>query len=263
MPERLLHIGNVLRTRLQGFFDYSLDADANPLEIRHAVLDELERKVQPIGRGRRVFPFNRVVIRVKESQDGRPALEAAFGGMDLRLKERLTELQCEIPESLEVKIAFTRKAPADWPPGRLYSIDLHVQPDAAPVRQAEPAPRSLSVTVVKGCATQEVYTLTDRILSIGRTPEPVDEMGRLRRNHVAFLDAVDGVTETVGRAHARLQFDSAAGEYRLFDEGSSNGTFIVRDGHTISVPPRDPRGVRVRPGDEIQLGRALIRLAEA
>jgi len=71
---------------------------------------------------------------------------------------------------------------------------------------------------------------------------------------------VDGVTETVGRAHARLRFDRACGAYRLYDEGSSNGTAILRDGDVITVARRDPRGVRVRTGDEIQVGRALLRI---
>jgi hypothetical protein len=47
---------------------------------------------------------------------------------------------------------------------------------------------------------------------------------------------------------------------RLFDEGSRNGTAILRDGEVIAVHRRDPRGVRVRSGDEVRLGRALIRI---
>ena len=75
-----------------------------------------------------------------------------------------------------------------------------------------------------------------------------------------YQSLVDGVTETVGRAHARLRFDPAAREYRLFDDGSSNGTSIIRGGTTIAVPARDPRGVRVQSGDEVQVGRAVIRV---
>ena len=52
----------------------------------------------------------------------------------------------------------------------------------------------------------------------------------------------------------------ATGEYRLFDDGSSNGTAIIRGGETIAVPPRDPRGVRVQSGDEVQVGRAVIKV---
>jgi hypothetical protein len=38
---------------------------------------------------------------------------------------------------------------------------------------------------------------------------------------------------------------------------------LLRGGRTIRVPPRDPRGLRVQSGDEVQLGRALIRLTIA
>ena len=46
----------------------------------------------------------------------------------------------------------------------------------------------------------------------------------------------------------------------MFDEGSSNGTHVIRAGTSIAVPARDPRGVRVRSGDEIQFGRARVRI---
>jgi hypothetical protein len=88
-------------------------------------------------------------------------------------------------------------------------------------------------------------------------------MGRVRFNHVAFEDTRDGVTETVGRAHARLQLDRASGRYHLFNEGSSNPTSIIRGGRMIRVAPRDPRGVRVQSGDQLQLGRAVLRVTIA
>ena len=95
---------------------------------------------------------------------------------------------------------------------------------------------------------------------VGRGVEPVDHAGRVRRNHVAFVEEADEVAETVGRAHARFRWNAAAGEYRVFDEGSSNGTYVLRGGASIRVPARDPRGVRVRSGDEIQFGRARVRI---
>ncbi len=114
--------------------------------------------------------------------------------------------------------------------------------------------------MLRGATTANTYTFTDSTISIGRSTDPTDELGRVRRNRVAFLDTVDGVTETVGRAHARLRFDGPTEGYRLFDEGSSNGTSIIRAGTTIAVPPRDPRGVRVQSGDEVVIGRAVIRV---
>ena len=78
-------------------------------------------------------------------------------------------------------------------------------------RGSEPRVRRLHISVVKGAATEESYSFTESVISIGRTAEPTDERGRVRRNDVAFLDEVDGITETVGRAHARLQMDRDRG----------------------------------------------------
>jgi len=75
-------------------------------------------------------------------------------------------------------------------------------------------------------------------------------------SHVAFEDA----NSSVSRAHARLKFDPVRRKYQLLDEGSVHGTLIVRRGETIQVPRRDPRGVLVQSGDEIQLGEASVRI---
>jgi hypothetical protein len=256
---RLSDIGKEWQSRLKGFFESPLGADAHPLEIFQAVLDELERKAQPVGRGGRTFPYSRILVRVASAHADRPTIEAVFRDLEARLRERLGELRSEVPRALEVKVAFLKKAPADWPDGQLYSLECHADVEPPRTVREESGHAALRVTVVKGAAAQEEYTFTDALIAIGRTAEPADELGRVRRNHVVFLDAVDGVTETVGRAHARVQRDGK--EYRIFHEGTSNATFIVRSGTPILVPPRDPRGVRLQSGDEVQLGRAIIRLA--
>jgi pSer/pThr/pTyr-binding forkhead associated (FHA) protein len=257
---RLSAIGKEWQTRIKRFFDSPLDADAKPLEICQAALDEIESRVQPVGRGRRVFPYNRVIVRVRPAGADRAALEACFAALPARVHERLAELQCATIGALDIKVTFLKKAPPDWPPEQLFAVDGHA--DAAVPSTGGEGPRtpSLHVLVLKGAASDESYTFTEPTVSIGRTPEPTDDRGHVRRNRVAFLDVIDGVTETVGRAHARLRFEPGTGEYRLYDEGSSNGTSIVRDGAAIPVPARDPRGVRVKSGDEVQIGRAVIRV---
>jgi hypothetical protein len=263
VTDRLSHvsrIGKDLQSRLRRFFDSPLDADAKPLEVCQAVLDEIECKLQPVGRGRRVFPYNRLVVRVRQTSADRPALEAVLATLDRRLRERLAELRCEAPEPLDVKLAFVKEAPPEWMPDQMFAIDYHTEAEVPPASRVKPRPPAVQVTILKGAATDKAYTFREPVISIGRTAEPSDDLGRVRRNRVVFLDTIDGVTETVGRAHARLCYDSRNGEYRLFDERSSNGTSIIRDGATIPVPSLDPRGIRVRSGDEVHLGRAAIRV---
>ena len=52
------------------------------------------------------------------------------------------------------------------------------------------------------------------------------------------------VNQTVSREHARITWDGAEACYWLRDEGSAYGTRIFRDGRSIDVSGRDPRGVR-------------------
>ena len=86
MKERLQEFGRDLHTRVREFFDQPLTADATPLDLLLASLDEVERRVQPVGRGRRLFPYNRIVIRVAGVTADRFAIDAVFASFDDRLR---------------------------------------------------------------------------------------------------------------------------------------------------------------------------------
>lgn len=249
-----------LGRRLTAFFDAPLAPDAAPLEIVRAVLDDVERHVEGVGRGRRVFPYREVEIQVVGPDCKAPRLHAAFRGIDARIRERLQEVRCEVPEPLAIGLEVFCERPENWSEGQILAVIYRgdTTPESAPA-MAEPARPVLKLVVVKGQATAPEYRFTDASIAIGRSADLVDDHGRVRRNRVAFTDAVDGVTETVGRAHARLVADPRGG-YRVIDDGSRNGTSIVRDGEVIPVHRQDPRGVRIRPGDEIQVGRAVLRV---
>jgi len=243
---------------LKKFFDAPLEHDATPLEICEAVLEDVEERVLPLGRGRRTFPYTRLLVRVRQNGHDPAALHAASSDLDRRILERLAELRCDAPRSLDVSVAMLETVPASWPPDRVFDIEYQREPDAR--AESRPTPPVLHVAVLKGTAVEPSFTFREPVVAIGRTDEPTDDLGRMRRNRVAFTDVRDGVTETVGRAHARLRYDASSGSYLLFDDGSSNGTAIVRDGMTIPVSRLDPRGIRVQSGDEIQVGRARLRI---
>lgn len=251
--------GKDVHTRIRTFFDTPLGPDATPLEIAQAALDVVERQVQPVGRGRRVFPHQGIAIGVLASDDAAPAVLAAFQDFRARVLERLAELRCEANSGVHVDVTCVAEPPADWTAGQLFDV-RYVSAPSPELSSPAVEPPALHVTVLAGTIAEGPDTFREATVSIGRTADPSDDKGRLRRNRIAFLDAVDGVNETVGRAHARLRRDPANGEYRLFDEGSRNGTSILRDGEMIVVHARDPRGVRVRSGDEIHLGRAVLRI---
>jgi len=237
------------------FLDPPLGPDAPPLEIRAAVVDAIAKQVVILGLERRVFPYDRIVVRVLAPPDKLP-LEKVFTDLEPRVRDRLREIRCDVPHALSLRVSFLRKAPPRWTPSQLFSIDYGARRDDVGSISSTPSSLPLvRVTVLKGTATKKVYVFREPIILIGRTAEPTDTSGRVRRNHVAFDDR----NSTVSRAHARLKYDKARAEYRLLDEGSRRGTRVVR-GETLMRVPRDPRGVRIRSGDEIQCGDASVRV---
>lgn len=245
------------RARLRSFFDAPLAPDAAPLELLHAALDELERKAQAAGRGSRVFPYTRVVVHVAQRGGDRAAIEAVFAALDERLRDRLAEIRCSMPPSIAASVVVAEGA--DGAP--LVRVECSGDPGVPAAAPASLRLPELRLRVVKGQCERADYTFAGGIVAIGRGADPTDASGRVRRNDVAFLDAHDGASETVARAHARIELDPALGAYVVFDESSSNPTYVVRGGRSLRVSPRDPRGVRLQSGDELQIGRAVLRVS--
>jgi len=82
-------------------------ADSNELLLLHrAILAEVESKVQIVARGRRVFPFARVVVTLVAAEAERRAiLQAAFGerlGADIR--EAMEGSECDLPRGFSVEV---------------------------------------------------------------------------------------------------------------------------------------------------------------
>jgi hypothetical protein len=226
-------------------------ADSNELLLLHrALLAEVEAKVQIVARGRRVFPFARVVVTLVAAEaERRTLLQAAFGerlGADIRAG--LEGSQCELPRGFSVEV---RTAEAGL---RAFDIAYSVEPVKT---QAAAAPVA-RVILVKGKTESSEYTLSKVRTNIGRMTELTDADHRVvRRNDVVFEEGADEANATVSRKHAHIRLD--AGDYRLCDDGSEFGTRVFRDGRPIEVPAGDRRGEKLRPGDEIYLGRACLR----
>jgi hypothetical protein len=251
-------MGRDLQSRLRDFFDSPVGDDAAPIELLETTLDRLERKVQPAGRGRRIFPYDRITVRIAQRGGDPAAIDAIFAQLEERLRNRLAEMNCDAPDALAIDVSLSDTA--GEPPPPVLTVECVRTPDERPAPPRSDAVPTVTIQIAKGKCEAAEYVFQEPLIAIGRTPEPSDAFGLVRRNHVAFLDVRDGTTETVGRAHARLQLDPGSGHYLLFNEGSSNPTSILRGGRPITVAPRDPRGVRVQSGDQIQLGRALLRI---
>jgi FHA domain-containing protein len=236
-----------------------------PLEIVHAILDAVDREIQPTGRGTRAFPFNRIKVSVPApSKQARGRLEAVLAGeipLQARIVERLRSAGCS-PPPVVVSISYVDRAEDTW---RSPDFDLEfarvTQPEASvDTRKRDSKPAPIEVTVVRGVTDQSTYALAAARIDVGRCAEVRDHLNRLiRTNHIAFTEGAADVNETVSRQHAHIAYESRTGHFRLHDDGSGHGTGIVRDGRTISVP-RGSRGVRLQSEDEIVLGEARVRI---
>lgn len=261
--DRARQLSRTLAVGIRRTVDPPLDAEATPLDLGLAVLEAIERRVQPAGKGRRVLPDHAVRVRVLAADAAEErALRTVLDSVREAAIARLRELRCEIPPGFRVDVSYVRSRPAAWDPAQRLAIDFPAHPRTAPgAPSAATPPPALKVTVTAGTATRATYTFTERVIRIGRAETPVDSLGRVRRNDIAFLESDDARNRTVTRGHAEIRYERQRREYRLFDEGSANGTRVLRGGEPIEVPPRDPVGVALLPGDELQFGTAAVRIA--
>lgn len=238
-------------------------APRQPLEIVHALLEDLEHHVQPAGRGTWVFPFNRVTVEfLAPTREARAQVSGVVGSPEA-LRDRIAAKlgpACK-PGALEVRVRYRPSAGAHWTHPE-YHLDLEQIAMPAPV--VEPAPAvvasAIELTIVSGAADRRRFTFgTDRI-DIGRGVDVIDSRQRvLRRNLIAFADDGDAANQTVSRRHAHVLHRAPSREYRVYDDGSARGTSIFRKGVTIPVPS-GTRGVGLQSDDEIILGQARLRV---
>jgi hypothetical protein len=237
------------------------------LEIVHAVIDCAERQVQEGGRGRRVFPFNRMTVHLlagPRDHERRARYAALFDGppsITERVREALTSAGCRV-DGLTVIVAFAPKRSAQW-----IAQEFHVEFDrvaAVPggaTAGASSEPPRITLTVTNGKAAKRAYELRQARIDIGRRAEVLDARQKLiRKNDVAFAEDGPDANQSVSRRHAHIAYDEERREYRVCDDRSAHGTSVIRDGKTIPIPA-GPRGVRLKAGDEILLGQARIKIS--
>jgi hypothetical protein len=254
-------ISNTVEAAVEGMIGRSGLA---PLEIIHAVVDRAEQQVQEIGRGRRVFPFNRVKVHVL-ARPGDKTARARFGAvaegppsLAERLQGRLQSLGCTAHD-ITVDVVYASRAGADW-----HAPEFHIEFDrtalATRVVAAPVPPLQMRVTVIDGKTDKRAYTFRGGRIDIGRRTDVLDTHQRLvRRNHVAFADDDSDVNHSVSRRHAHVIWKPEKREYRLCVDQSAHGTSILRDGRTVRVPSGE-RGVRLQSGDDMLLGQARLHV---
>lgn len=134
------------------------------------------------------------------------------------------------------------------------------QEAAATSRRALTPLAPARLVTINGISNAPNFAVDGPHANIGRESEVVDAQGRtVRRNDVFFTERAHDANASVSRSHAHIRFDQVAGEWRIYDDGSSLGTSVFRHGRRVEVPAHSSRGVLLRPGDEIYLGQVRLR----
>jgi hypothetical protein len=241
--------------------DFIASGAREPLEIVHSIVEAVDPEIQAGGRGRRVFPFNRITLSVlAPSRDARARFEAVVAGeppLRQRIVDRLRSAGCEVVD-LAVEVVYVTRAQKSWK-HPAFQIDFaRVTPVGAADVRPDPKDTRLELTISRGVAERRTYAFMARRIDLGRCAEVRDSRNRLiRTNHVAFAEGSGDVNQSVSRQHAHIGY--ASGDYRLYDDRSAHGTSILRNGKTVAVPTGS-RGVRLHSGDEIVLGEARVRI---
>jgi hypothetical protein len=234
-------------------------------EIRLALLDEIKSKSHRVA-GRRVFAHNLARVQLL----GVPEKQAAAFQGDFfpkyfaqELKSGLSRANYRFPDDLRVEFRTSPRLPdphESW-------IQVETEAIAPPAGEnAARSDRPAKLVVVKGTASRPELLLKKQRTNIGRTVEISRIDGPSRRNDLAFTEDTE-INRSVSREHAHILYHRDVGEYRLYNDrwykgaGKPHGNcglWIIRDGLSQEVH-RNPRGIKLLPGDEIQLGQALIR----
>jgi hypothetical protein len=232
-----------------------------PFEVVQGVLEAVQQRLEPAGRGTSVFPFNRIKLWVVAAdRDAR----ARFAGvledsptLQERIVNRLQQLGCDVA-GLHIKVVYVAQAEPGW-----TTPEFHIEFARGAVDQPRnelPSTSELRLTVASGSADKPSYALALDRINLGRCADVRDSRNRLvRTNHVVFREGAGAINESVSRCHAHIEYSERSRDYRISDDRSAHGTAIVREGRTIGVPAGS-RGVRLQSGDEVILGEARLRV---
>jgi hypothetical protein len=265
ISELIERIGRTVFEAPFGATAQTLSDSPEVAEIRIAVLDEVRKRIQRAG-GKSLFPYNIVQIVIRTSAPGASVFERDFFRrfFDEEVRKSLARDSCRFPDDLRIEIRVTGEDPGaqeNW---------LQIETLAEDFRPSESEPararRTARLVVISGVANKPEIPLQKNRTNIGRLVDVYKSEGLSRRNDLAFA-ADSSVNRTVSREHAHILHDKKTGEYRLFNDRwyqrgnkaeNNCGLWIVRDGMGQEVH-RDTRGTRLLPGDEIHLGKAVLR----
>lgn len=234
------------------------------IQIAEDVLDEVALQVEPTAGEARTFPYGRVFVKIAVPEGRAAAARAVLAhapDLRARVEERLLAAGCAPAEARpELVLEVLEGVPPPTWNGRDFELGYGPSRRRKPAPEPPAAPPAVRLQVLEGSTGERrTHTLQLETIRIGRTASVADRARRTRRENDLVFDEEGAANATVSRTHAHLQWSADEQVFRLHDDGSTQGTHVLRDGRTLEVPGTGGRGVAVRSGDVLVLGRARVR----
>ncbi len=264
----LRRIEKTMDDRLRAIFSGGREAPGSreAIELYRDALEQIAGRATAGKRGGRMFPFNLITIQLAAANaERKTVLETLFdaGPLGDDVRATLKEEGVTPPGDLTVYVQYPEEATAEMRVICERTENSAENTPAAPTPVAAPvAMTAARIVTTTGISSALQFELNRPRVNLGRESEVVDSLGRtIRRNDLYFVENAHEANASVSRSHAHIRFE--AGDWRIYDDGSSIGTSIVREGRLIAVPAHASRGVALRAGDEIYLGQVRLRFEPA
>jgi len=238
-----------------------------PLEIKNAILKELNLEIISDAKGRR-FPHPGIEVQLlalEESDQNK--LLSALGDNILQgeIHRHLTEPRCLKATPL-VEIGFVEET-EDAQMKKKEFLLRYIAKTTAAAADAE-----VFLEIQEGYANRKQMKLVHDETFIGRCQNVANRRGGVERvNDLYFPDArevrgkipkalkaAENINISVSRVHAHIKY--AGGSYYLFDDGSSRGTTILPAGRGKSESIDRFSGKKLSNNDLISFGEARVKV---
>lgn len=239
-----------------------LPQDASePLVMKRAICNDLTEEIVAIGEGRRILPYDQVLIQIfAPSEKQRAIYEVSLvtnNELDKTIREHLSQEGCDSPNDLHIAIEVTSERPEGWSD---ENFKLILSRRTQRKTEGDFTMPSARLMLLAGVAKSNKYKIKKPKFYIGRLANVIDRHGfPVRRNDLIFLDRSEDANSTVSRAHAMIEFDDRTRSFILRDTNSRHGTRVERDGQLIELS--GPRGMRLQDGDKLFFGKACVEFS--
>lgn len=237
-----------------------------PLEIKNAILKELNLQIIADDKGRR-FPHPGIDIQLLAPEDEqRNKFQMAFADNDVlrnAVYEYLKEPRC-LRATPFVEISFIEQTDDAEMLKKHFLLRY--------IAQRPPAEREVYLEVLEGYANRKQMRLINDETYIGRCQKVVNKHGVIERiNDLYFPDVreikgkvlkkirdFEHINNSVSRLHAHIKL--VGGNHYLFDDESSRGTTILPEGRGKSETIDSFSGKKLNHNDIVSFGKAVVRI---